>query len=154
VALPVQRDAAPGVSVDVDAPPFDSMSIRARLRPAPTSLSALRARRFLVTSGFRRLQESKIEALGIAPLFEAIFVDAIDEPGPKGKERIFREILERHALRTDEVLVVGDNPASEIEAGNRLRLTTVQILRPGVTRGGNAKHVISGLAELEPLLRS
>lgn len=42
----------------------------------------------------------------------------------------------------DEVLVVGDNPDSEIEAGNRLGLRTVQVLRPGVPRGNNATHYI------------
>ena len=42
-------------------------------------LSELGAKRFLVTSGFRRLQESKIAALGRSPLFTAIYVDAIDE---------------------------------------------------------------------------
>jgi hypothetical protein len=42
-------------------------------------LSELGAKRFLVTSGFRRLQESKIAALGLSPLFTAIYVEAIDE---------------------------------------------------------------------------
>lgn len=115
-------------------------------------LGALPVRRFLVTTGFRRLQESKIRALGIGALFEGICIDAIDEPGPKGKERIFRELLARHALRTDEVLVVGDNPDSEIAAGNRLGLRTVQTLRPGVLRGDNATHHVTGLAELHALL--
>jgi putative hydrolase of the HAD superfamily len=32
------------------------------------------AARFLVTSGFRRLQESKVRALGIGPLFEVVVV--------------------------------------------------------------------------------
>src|SRR5690349_7065497 len=43
-------------------------------------LSELSAMRFLVTSGFRRLQESKIKALNLAPLFTATYVDAIDQP--------------------------------------------------------------------------
>jgi len=44
--------------------------------------------RFLVTSGFRRLQESKVQALGIGKLLTGIYVDAIDEPRPRGKQRI------------------------------------------------------------------
>jgi putative hydrolase of the HAD superfamily len=48
---------------------------------------------------------------------------------------------------------VGDNPDSEIEAGNRLGIVTVQILRPEVPRGHNATHVIHGLAELKALIQ-
>src|SRR5438128_104947 len=50
--------------------------------------------RFLVTSGFRRLQESKIRALNIRPLFTNVYVDAIDEPGHLGKAGIFKTILD------------------------------------------------------------
>jgi len=107
---------------------------------------------FLVTSGFRRLQESKISALRIAQLFAEVHVDAIDEENRKGKRRIFEEILESHHLAPSDVLVVGDNPSSEIEAGNQLGITTVQILRPGVTRGDNAAYYIDELAELALLL--
>jgi FMN phosphatase YigB (HAD superfamily) len=117
------------------------------------TLDALPVKRFLVTSGFRRLQESKVRALGIASSFEAIYIDDIDQALPRGKEAIFREIVERYALRTPEVLVVGDNSDSEIAAGNRLGLTTVQILRPGVPRGDNADYVIEGLAELASLVK-
>ena len=108
--------------------------------------------RFLVTSGFRRLQESKIRALELAPVFTAIYIDAIDEPDRKGKEGIFLEILERHRLKPEEIIVVGDNPESEIAAGNRLGMPTVQILRPGVPRGDNADQYIHELSELVPLV--
>ena len=50
--------------------------------------------RILVTTGFRRLQESKIECLGIAHYFYRIIDDALAEPERKGKQAIFREILE------------------------------------------------------------
>jgi HAD superfamily hydrolase (TIGR01509 family) len=107
---------------------------------------------FLVTSGFRRLQESKINALGIRSLFTEIRIDAIDEPGSKGKLRIFQEIVEKHSFKPDEVIVVGDNPDSEITAGNRLGMKTVQVLRAGVPRGNNATHHITTLNELGKFL--
>src|SRR5947207_9253291 len=44
-------------------------------------LPSLGRHRFLVTSGFRRLQESKVRAWGIVSYFEGIVVDAVDEPG-------------------------------------------------------------------------
>ena len=117
------------------------------------TLAELPARLFLVTSGFRRLQESKVRALGIRSRFEHIVIDAIDEPDRKGKAGLFADILRTYGLAPTEVLVVGDNEDSEIAAGNRLGIPTVQILRPGVPRATTATHVISTLAELPALLR-
>ena len=116
-------------------------------------LAELPVLRFLVTSGFRRLQESKIKALEFERLFAAIYVDAIDEADRKGKQDTFAGILNSYQLKPEEVLVVGDNPDSEIEAGNRLGIRTVQVLRAGVTLGDNASHYIDDLAELKDLLR-
>jgi HAD superfamily hydrolase (TIGR01509 family) len=115
-------------------------------------LAGLPVQRFLVTSGFHRLQESKVNALGIAHLFAAIHIDAIDEPHRKGKRRIFERILEEQGFAPEEVLVVGDSADSEIEAGNRLGIRTVQVLRPGVTRTSTATHHISTLSELKKFL--
>jgi FMN phosphatase YigB (HAD superfamily) len=108
----------------------------------------LPAKLFLVTSGFRRLQESKVRALDVESLFERVSIDAIDEPDRKGKEKIFAEILRTNALEPHEVLVVGDDASSEIAAGNRLGIPTVQIQRPGIPRAENATHHIESLAEL------
>ena len=116
------------------------------------ALRELPATLFLVTSGFRRLQESKVRALAVASLFERVYIDAIDEPDRKGKEGIFAEILRTHALEPGEVLVVGDDADSEIEAGNRLGIPTVQIQRAGIPRAGNAIHHIGSLAELNQIM--
>jgi HAD superfamily hydrolase (TIGR01549 family) len=121
--------------------------------PDLETLAELPARLFLVTSGFRRLQRSKIEALRLRRFFEEIHIDAIDEPDRKGKQAIFERILDTHSLAPREVLVVGDNPDSEIAAGNRLGMKTVQILREGVTRGSNAAYHVEGLEELRDLLK-
>jgi FMN phosphatase YigB (HAD superfamily) len=107
---------------------------------------------YLVTSGFRGLQESKVKALQIADLFREIEIDAIDEDDRKGKQGVFASILERKELKPEEVIVVGDNPDSEIEAGNRLGIRTVQILRPGVLRANNATFYIETFHELKTLL--
>jgi len=107
---------------------------------------------FLVTTGFRALQESKIEALGLRSTFVAAHVDAIDEPERKGKGGLFHDIVERYGFRPEHVLVVGDNPESEIEAGNHLGMPTVQILRPGVVRGATATHYIHDLTELRAII--
>ena len=52
------------------------------------------------------------------------------------------------------MIVVGDNPDSEIEVGNKLGIRTVQILRPGVPHGDMATHHISTLAELKAMVQN
>ncbi|HNQ73215.1 MAG TPA: HAD family hydrolase [Verrucomicrobiota bacterium] len=112
-------------------------------------LADLPGKLFLVTTGFRRLQESKIRALGIAPRFTGIFIDAIDAGPTPGKRPIFANIMQTQRLRPAEVLVVGDNPDSEIAAGNQLGLTTIQMLRPGVAASEAAAHRVRNLHELK-----
>ena len=115
-------------------------------------LKELPVQKFLVTSGFRRLQESKIRARDFASWFVATHVDSLDEPARKGKHGLFQELLASHRLGPEEVLVVGDNPDSEIEAGNRLGMKTIQILRPGGPRSDKARTQIESLNELKELL--
>lgn len=116
-------------------------------------LPALGERRFLVTSGFRGLQESKVRALGIESCFDAIVVDAIDEPGRRGKERIFRDLMSQYCLDRPDVLVVGDNAESELAAAARLGLRSAQLIRPGVTPANGVTIQLRDLAELRDWLR-
>ncbi len=115
-------------------------------------LAELPVMRFLVTSGFARLQQSKIDALDLDRLCTAVYIDAVDDPERLGKQGLFELILRTHRLRPAQVLVVGDNADSEIAAGNRLGMPTVQILRPGVARTDSAKAHIRSLAELRQLI--
>jgi putative hydrolase of the HAD superfamily len=115
-------------------------------------LCTLPLRRFLVTSGFRRLQLSKIRALGVENAFEHVFVDALDDPRRKGKLGIFRDILRLLGTEPRDVLVAGDNPESEIAAGNELGMKTVQVLRPGVSRSERAQWHVHSLGDLGPLI--
>lgn len=111
---------------------------------------------FLVTSGFRQLQDSKVKALSVEQPFEqwftGIYIDAIDEPDRTSKQAIFQTILAAHSLSPAEVLVVGDNPDSELAAGERLGIATVQTLRPGVEKNDLATHHIQTLSELKALI--
>lgn len=115
-------------------------------------LAELPVLKFLVTSGFRKLQQSKIDALGLERYFDGIDVDAIDAEDRLGKQAIFARILDTHHLNPTEVIVVGDNEASEIEAGNRLGILTVQTLRPGVVATELVSNHIHSLAELKAIL--
>jgi FMN phosphatase YigB (HAD superfamily) len=107
----------------------------------------------LVTTGFRDFQESKIDALGIRDRFVDVIVDDIDGHVRLGKFQIFGELLDRHRWQPESVLVVGDNPESEIAAGNRLEMPTVQMLRPHVVRDPTARWHVRDLAELRDVLR-
>ena len=112
-------------------------------------------RRYLVTSGFRRLQDSKIDALGIRPWFEQVLIDAIDEEvagHPGGKRPLFEQILAREGCPPGQALVIGDNPLSELGVGRALGATTVQTLRPGVQPWNLADHQVTGLQGILDLL--
>ena len=115
-------------------------------------LSSLGERRFLVTSGFRRLQESKVRALGIQACFDAVVVDAIDEPVRRGKERIFRDLMSEYCLDRADLLVVGDNGESELAAAARLGLPAAQIIRPGVTPASGVAVHLRDLVDLRAWL--
>lgn len=107
---------------------------------------------FLVTSGFQHLQHSKIRALGIGKRFAEIHIDAIDDPDHLGKQAIFQQIICRWQFPAQQVMVVGDSGESEIAAGNRLSMRTVQLLRPGVEPVSNADHHVADLWQLKALL--
>jgi FMN phosphatase YigB (HAD superfamily) len=133
---------------------FRTLEVTQPLRGYPDlrEIEKLPLERFLVTTGFRRLQESKIAALGIRHLFAEIHVDAIDETPRSSKKDIFAGIASRHGWQPGEVLVVGDNADSEIAAGNALGMPTVQTLRPGVPSAAQARWRIESFAELSKLI--
>jgi putative hydrolase of the HAD superfamily len=93
------------------------------------------------------MQQAKIDALGIAQLFDEIHIDAVDESGP-GKAAIISELLHSRKWNREDVLIVGDSAANEIDAGVRLGISTVQILRPGVVATDLAERHIHSLLEL------
>lgn len=134
---------------------YRDLAVNGLLVPYPDVvpvLGRLELPRFLLTTGFRRMQESKIAALGIRHLFEAVYIDAMDERAPPGKQRLLEQILNEHALTAPQVLVLGDSAESEIAAGNALGAVTVQILRTGVTYADTARFHLLTLAELPGLL--
>ena len=80
------------------------------------------AERFLVTTGFDKMQRSKIQHLGITDDFKEIHVV---NPTITNKREVFEDILSRYGYAPDEVIVVGDDPESEIAAAKALGITTV-----------------------------
>jgi len=79
--------------------------------------------KFLVTTGFMKLQLSKVKMLGIEQDFKAIHI--VDpEVSPKTKKDVFADIMKEHNYRADQLLIIGDDPQSEIKAANELGIDT------------------------------
>ncbi len=91
------------------------------------------------------------------------FVAARQDPGPPGATvsgrrcgtaSSFEQILADSGLSAGELLVVGDNPESEIAAGNRLGIMTIRTLRPGASDSPGATGHVDSIAGLKPLLQA
>lgn len=86
-------------------------------------LKALSGLKFIITAGFERKQRSKMQMLGIADDFDGIFVvDATKTTG--SKKDAFVEVMQKYNLGADDILVVGDDPESEIRFGLELGIAT------------------------------
>lgn len=103
--------------------------------------------RFLVTTGFRKMQDSKIDGMGIRKDFKEVhIVDPVSTS--LTKKDIFRDILQRHNYSAGDVLVVGDDPASEIRAANELGIPTALYDKENFHPGNIATFRISNFSEL------
>ncbi len=80
--------------------------------------------RFLVTTGFTKLQKSKIMGVGIQEDFKEVHIidPAVTE---KTKKEVFADILNRHNYQPHEVMIIGDDPGSEIMAAVELGIESV-----------------------------
>ena len=116
-----------------------------------TFIKNLKTQKLLVTTGITALQIAKIKALKIENDFDKIVInDTLKES--KTKQDIFNDLKLELNLNPETTFVIGDNPESEIEAGNALNFITIQILRNNVIKGGNAKYYINSFAELDLLI--
>jgi putative hydrolase of the HAD superfamily len=79
--------------------------------------------KFLVTTGFTKLQMSKVKMLDIEQDFKTIHI--VDpEINRQTKKDIFLEIMRTHNYHPGELLVIGDDPGSEIKAAKALDIDT------------------------------
>ena len=131
----------------------ETVSFDQPLVPYPDVMSSLQILRnqghllYLLTSGYRRFQRAKIEALRITQLFDEIHIDAVDE-FCLGKAAIISDLLLSRNWNRKDLLIVGDSATNEIDAGLRLGISTIQILRPGVVATDLADRHIHSLLEL------
>ena len=132
---------------------FSTMQIDYQLHPYSDyhCIRQIPGIRFLVTSGNTYFQNLKISNLGIQNDFQEIYIHDDEDSSFEGKVKIFQSIQDKYHLNKQRVMVVGDNPSSEIAAGNKLKMTTVQILREGVLKSDSANFHISSFIELKHL---
>ena len=137
--LPFDRVVAlhqlPAELIDVWQEAMSAVEMSEPLTPYPdvhAGLEQLSLRRLLLTTGFRRLQESKVRQLGQMSLFAAVYIDALDPPGPVGKRAVLERLLVEQELTPPEVVVLGDRADDELAAAQALGMVAVQVLRPGV----------------------
>lgn len=126
----------------------------------PDTLGLLRrqgVRCFLLTSGVHRRQQTKIRKLGLEDAFDDIMINDADRGTLLGES--LRYLLEKHHLRPDEVLVIGDRPPEEITVGNELGTLTAQMLhgRFAASEPRDAHeqpdYCITGISQVPTLLR-
>lgn len=112
----------------------------------------LKLSKVLVTTGFRKLQIAKIDALDLQHVFQEVHIDEIDAPNRIYKKGIFERLIKTRGKAPQDFMVIGDNPESEIRAGRELELTTVQIAKFGQPKSPMANHYIENFQGLLDIL--
>ena len=87
------------------------------------NIKGLRTDKFLLTTGFTNLQQSKIRSLNIENDFKEIFIVDPDHSNFTKKD-IMMQIMDKYQINKEELLVVGDDPESEIKSANELNIET------------------------------
>jgi putative hydrolase of the HAD superfamily len=106
-------DVLKNMTYDLPMQPFEDYS---HIRSIPLD-------KFLVTTGFIKLQMSKIKMLGIEQDFKTIHI--VDpEVSRQTKKDVFAEIMLKHQYTPAGLLVIGDDPESEIKAAKALGIDT------------------------------
>ena len=106
--------------------------------------------KFLVTTGFVKLQLSKINKLGIEQDFKEIII--VDPETGKTKKNAFAEIMQKYGYHPDELLVIGDDPDSEIKAARELDIDTFLFDPDGRHLSTETTHRASDLKKLLDIL--
>jgi putative hydrolase of the HAD superfamily len=109
------------------------------------------AERFLVTTGFKTMQLSKIRQLGITTDFKEVHVV---NPVETSKKEVFADILKRYDYKPKEVLVVGDDPESEIAAAKALDIPTVLYDKTDKFSNEEADYKISHYSQLARIVNA
>ncbi len=84
-------------------------------------IKSLTGRKFIVTAGFPKQQQSKVKMLGIADDFEEVHVVDVSTTN---KKKTFEMLIDQHHLNKEDILIIGDDAESEIKFGLELGIST------------------------------
>ncbi|WP_143959756.1 HAD family hydrolase [Litoribacter populi] len=107
--------------------------------------------RFLVTTGFYKMQKSKIDRMELEKDFQAChIIDPMQTQ--QTKKDIFLQIIKDGNFEPKDVMVIGDDPESEITAGNEIGVETVLYDKHDQYQSHPASHKIRDFRELVTIL--
>ena len=105
-------------------------------------LKQVAADKFLITTGFKKMQQSKIRAMNLEEDFKEIYI--IDPMvSDKTKKDVMKEIIEKYGYDYSDVLVIGDDADSEIKAAQELGIDSVLYDKFNEHGNANATYKIS-----------
>jgi putative hydrolase of the HAD superfamily len=107
--------------------------------------------KFLVTTGFLKLQQSKIAGLKVEQDFKEIHI--VDpSTSNQTKKDVFANIIKRQGYAKEEVLVVGDDLNSELKAAQELGVDAVLYNKLQLDTGSLSLPVITSFKQLQELV--
>ncbi len=113
-------------------------------------ISETKIEKYLVTTGFTKLQWSKIKLLGIEKDFKAIYI--VDpQISTNTKKDIFASIMQNNNYQPEDLLIVGDDPDSEIKAASALGIDTFLFDPEDRHPGAQVTHWSKSLKDAAPL---
>ena len=107
-------------------------------------------RLFIITNGFREVQDKKLKNSKIKHYFEAIYDSesvGVKKPDPK----IFKYALKDSGSNANESLMVGDNYEADVLGAKKLRINTLHFVAHG-EKIHNKNETIFKLIELKSIL--
>lgn len=131
----------------------DFKQLKINTYPDYTYLHEFNLEKILVTTGVAELQNAKIKALGIESDFSRIFIDDPRRKPRQTKFDIFKNILLENDVNPENVYIIGDNPQSEIKAGNALNAKTILRVSNKVPIAFEADFIINSFEELKGIIR-
>lgn len=117
------------------------------------AIKKIKKKKILVTTGLKELQLAKIKALNIENDFEEIFIDDPRLIPRRHKVDIFKQILLDAEVKPEKIWVIGDNPESEIKAGKKLGMNTIQRKSKSKESSDFADYKIESFEELEKIIK-
>lgn len=129
-----------------------SLSYNEHIDPFPDYriIKEMQIDKYLVTTGFRKMQQSKVDAMHLQGDFKEIhIIDPVSTD--KIKKDVFAEIIERHHYTKSDMLVIGDDLNSEIKGAKDLGIDAVLYDKSGLNKNEKSVIRITDFAELAAL---